>query len=224
MGGALDNAQVAVFDLATGMYKVVLRGGHHARCVPTGHLLYGANGAVRAVAFDLDRLVAIDIGLLSLDGKGQVTPLVRTTFSEGRACLSSDGRWLAYQSNESGQDQIYVQPFPELGSGRWQVSPTGGTEPAWARNGRELFYLDASGALVTVPIQTQPAFSAGNPAKLFEAPYVAVSGTRRYDVTADGQRFLFIKNATEGSDPSAPPSLVVVQNWTEELKRLVPVN
>ena len=100
----------------------------------------------------------------------------------------------------------------------------GGTEPAWARNGGGLFYLDGAGALVTVPVQMQPVFSVGNPTKLFDAPYLAVTGTRRYDVTADGQRFLFIKNAAEASDTSAPPSLVVVQNWTDELKRLVPGN
>lgn len=113
-----------------------------------------------------------DIGLLSMESTGEVTPLVRTTFTEGRAYLSPDGRWLAYQSNESGQNQIYVQPFPELDSGRWQVSPAGGAEPAWARNGRELFYLDGAGGLMTVPIQTQPAFSAGNPTKLFDAPFL----------------------------------------------------
>jgi hypothetical protein len=104
------------------------------------------------------------------------------------------------------------------------VSPTGVTDPAWSRNGRELFYLDGEGALVTVSIQTQPTFSAGRPTKLFDAPYFAVTGTRRYDVTADGQRFLFIKNNADRSALSATPSLVVIQNWKEELKRLVPRN
>jgi serine/threonine-protein kinase len=163
-----------------------------------------------------------DIKLLAMDGTRDVTPLVHTVFNEGRAYLSPDGRWLAYQSDESGQDEIYVQPFPDLGAGRWQVSPAGGAEPAWARNGRELFYLDGEGALVAVPIQTQPGFSAGNPTKLFDAPYFPVSGTRRYDVTADGQRFLFIKYDADQSDLSSRSSLVVIQNWQEELKRLVP--
>jgi Tol biopolymer transport system component len=165
-----------------------------------------------------------DIKLLMLNDKREVTPLVHTMFNEARAYLSPDGRWLAYQSDESNQNQIYVQPFPKIGDGRWQVSPTGGTEPAWSRDGHELFYLDPEGALVTVRINTQPTFSTGKPTKLFDAPYFAVSGTRRYDVTADGQRFLFIKNIADRSAPSGAPGLVVVQNWFEELKRLVPTS
>lgn len=166
-----------------------------------------------------------DIGLLPLDGKGEVTPLVRTMFTERSAEVSPDGRWLAYQSNESGQDQIYVRPFPDVGGGRWQVSPGGGTKPVWARNGRELFYLDVAGALVTVPIRTEPAFTAGDPSKLFDARYRSAISSRSYDVTPDGRRFLFIKNAAGPAAATSPaPSLVVVQNWDQELKRLVPVN
>ncbi len=383
----LENSQVAVFDFATGTYKVVLRGGHDAHYLATGHLVYGAAGTLRAVPFNLDRLevtgtpvpvlegvqtaasgavdaaiaangtlvyvpgralpaalrslvwvtregreepipaplrahftlrlspdgsrAAIDIrdqendvwvwdfprrtltrltfapeveffpiwtpdarrvvftrggelfargadgtgveeklsstqanamsfspdgkqlivtyqndvGVVRLGGKGDITPLVRSMFAEGLGELSPDGQWLAYQSNESGQDQIYVHPFPNVGGGRWQISPSGGTKPVWARNGRELFYLESGGALVTVSIQTQPSFSAGNPNKLFDAPYFSAVNMRSYDATPDGRRFLFIKDTAGAAATDAPsPSIVVVQNWTEELKRLVPVN
>jgi serine/threonine-protein kinase len=161
-----------------------------------------------------------DIGVVTLKTDTKPRPLIHTMFDEGRAYVSPDGRWLAYQSNESGEDQIYVQPFPQLSGGRWQVSPAGGIEPAWARNGRELFYIDGTGSLVAVPVQTEPTFTTGNPKKLFDAPYVGVSGTRRYDVTADGQRFLFIKGPSDASGGAASSTLVVVQQWAEELKRL----
>jgi serine/threonine-protein kinase len=165
-----------------------------------------------------------DIRLLPLDGKSEATPLVQTNFSEGLAEISSDGRWLAYQSNESGQNQVYVRPFPDVNSGRWQVSPAGGTHPAWARSGRELFYRDAAGALTTVPIQTTPAFRAGNPTRLFDTKYHSAVNMRSYDVTPDGRRFLMIKDlpATEQTKDTTPASIVVVLNWLEELKARVP--
>jgi serine/threonine-protein kinase len=161
-----------------------------------------------------------DIELLTIDGNKIVTPLIHTMFSEQRADLSPDGKWIAYQSNESGQFQVYVQPFPRLSDGRWQVSTSGGIDPVWSRAGGELFYLDGSGALVTVPVHTQPTFAAGTATKLFDAPYFEVSGTRRYDVSADGQRFLFVKDPNDTS--GASHSFVLVQNWLDELKRLVP--
>ncbi|HET9362790.1 MAG TPA: hypothetical protein VFO58_23735, partial [Vicinamibacterales bacterium] len=126
------------------------------------------------------------------------------------------------QSNESGQDQIYVRPFPDVhGGGPWQVSSGGGTKPVWSRSGRELFFLDNNGAMTAAPVQTSPAFSAGNGVRLFDAPYVSAVQARSYDVSRDGQRFLMIKDAPATSqNPNATPaSIVVVLNWTEELKK-----
>jgi serine/threonine-protein kinase len=159
-----------------------------------------------------------------MDGKGQIAPLVQTMFTEGLGEISPDGRWLAYQSNESGQNQVYVRPFPDVNSGRWQVSPAGGTKPVWARSGRELFYLDDAAGLTTVPIQTTPAFSAGNPTKLFDTRYHSAAQARSYDVSPDGQRFLVIKDMPTGNQTAsaASPSMVVVLNWSEELKARLP--
>ena len=121
---------------------------------------------------------------------------------------------------------IYVRPFPDVNGGRWQVSSNGGTHPAWARTGRELFYLDGAGALTAVPIQTTPVFSAGDSRKLFEARYFSAVQGRSYDISPDGQRFLFIKDVPAANQATdyAPPNIVVVLNWFEELKRLVPAN
>jgi eukaryotic-like serine/threonine-protein kinase len=153
-----------------------------------------------------------------------VTPLVQTPFSERNGEVSPDGRWLAYDANDSGGFEIYVRPFPDVTKGVSQVSTDGGTRPLWARNGRELFYLSATGAVMRVGLAGGPTWSATAPTKLFEGRYgpPAYHSGRTYDVSPDGRRFLMIKNSAV-SDPNATPaSMVVVLNWSEELKQRVP--
>jgi serine/threonine protein kinase/Tol biopolymer transport system component len=152
-------------------------------------------------------------------GLSRVEPLIQTPFIERNAEVSPDGHFLAYESNESGRNEIYVRPFPEVERGRWQVSTGGGTQAAWARNGRELFYLDGSNRLTAVPVQTTGAtFSAGNPIRLFDRAYTTPVGFRTYDVSPDGQRFLMIKE----DQNATTPGMVVVEHWSEELKARVP--
>jgi eukaryotic-like serine/threonine-protein kinase len=194
---------------------------------------YSASPDGRSVAFQENMpKTGLDISLLVLDSKPRIEPLIQTQFAESNGEISPDGHWIAYQSNESGREEIYVRPFPKVDDGRWQVSISGGTRPAWARNGRELLYLDEDNLLTAVTVKTTPTFSASNPAPLLKTAYFsgfggggqAVAG-RTYDVSPDGQRFLMIKEA--GKDASTKDqvqvSLVVVQNWFEELKRLVPI-
>ena len=148
----------------------------------------------------------------------QAEPLIQTTFAEFNAEISPNGRYLAYQSNESGQFQVYVRPYPTVNDGRWQISTAGGTRPVWSRDGRELFFLDSGNTLTSVPVQTGGStFVAGNPAKVFEAKYAVPLNFRTYDVAPDGRRFLMIK---EGSSDEKTPTatLVVVEHWFEELK------
>ena len=395
--GGLDNAQIAVLDLETGTSKVLVRGGNHAHYVPTGHLVYGAGGTLRAVAFDLDRREvvgtpvpvleevvttaagAVDVAVAAngtmvyvrgrgvagaarslvwvdrmgreeplpapvrayqyprispdgtrvaldvrdqeqdiwiwdftrqtltrftfdpagdsypvwspdsrrlifasaragtaanlfwqaADGTGAVErltespneqgsnamtpdgtrvifrettatghdvmlvplqsprhpqPLVQTMFQELNAEIASDGRWMAYESNESGREEIYVRPFPDVGSGRWQVSTGGGRMPLWSRNGQELLYLTPDGVLMGVKVEPGPLWRSGTPARVLQGLYFyAGPGLgRSFDIAPDGRHFLMIKQG--GSDDAAPQNLVVVQNWFEELKRLVPRN
>ncbi|MBI3049747.1 MAG: serine/threonine-protein kinase [Acidobacteria bacterium] len=166
---------------------------------------------------------ASDIGVLTLEGERRTTPLMQTASAEWNPDISPNGRWIGYQSNDSGRDEIYVRPFPNVDAGRWQVSTGGGTRPLWARNGRELFYLVGQGRVMAVPIQPGPTFVFGNPQVIVDGPYLAPEPGRTYDVSPDGKRFLMIKES--GVDQgSAPREIVVVLNWTEELKRLVPVN
>ena len=151
-------------------------------------------------------------------------PLLATAFSEDNAEVSPDGRWLAYQSNESGQNQIYVRSFPDPDRFRMPVTTAGGRAPAWSRNGRELFYLDGSNMLTSVPVTPGDTLSAGKPAQLLRKTYFAGFGNRPYDVSADGRRFLMIKQPEAAEASVQEGNLIVVLNWQEELKRLVPVN
>jgi serine/threonine-protein kinase len=400
--GGLANSQVAVLDLTTGKYKTVLRGGHHAHYVPTGHLVYGASGTLRAVPFDLARLevsgppvpildnvattfeggidvaitpsgtlvyvpgsgaigparslvwvdrmgreeplraplraynylrlspdgtrVALDIrdqdqdvwiwdiarrtmtrltfdpaldlfpvwtpdsrrilfsstrsgpadiywqsadgtgmadrltqsanqqipASTSPDGKGIVVlevaaqtgrdliwlplaagaaerssshPLIRTMFAEANGEISPDGHWLAYQSNEPGRNEIYVQPFPDVTAGRWQVSSGGGATPVWARTGQELFYRSLDGAVMAVRVEPGPGWRSGPPTQIVPPRYFDLPGafSRTFDVAPDGRRFVMIKEGA-GDAAATPQNLVVVQHWFEDLKRLVPTN
>jgi serine/threonine-protein kinase len=170
-------------------------------------------------------LLTVDGFTPHVAGAGQAQPLLQLPFaSVMNGEISPDGHWLAYQSNESNQDEIYVRPFPSVGDGRWPISTGGGIQPLWARNGRELFYRHGN-SLLSVPVETTTTFRAGTPTTVFEGPYfsppVGLAG-RTYDVSRDGQRFLMIKDAPAGDPNAAAATIVVVLNWTEELKRLVP--
>ena len=165
-----------------------------------------------------------DVMVLALEGERRVRPLVRTSFNELNGEISPDGHWMAYQSNDSGQDEIYVRAFPDADRGRSQISTEGGTRPLWARSGKELFYLGPSGAMMRAPVEGGSTFRAGNPTRLFEGPYTLATApsSRTYDISPDGQRFLMIKAVGASDKTSAPTNLIVVEHWFEELKRLVP--
>jgi serine/threonine-protein kinase len=149
---------------------------------------------------------------------------VQTPFSERNGEVSPDGQWLAYEANDSGRYEIYVRPFPDVTRGLWQVSTEGGTRPLWARGGQELFYLAPTGALMRVGVEPMPTWAATAPTKLFEGRYgpAAYHYGRTYDVSPDGRRFLMIKDSGASGPNATPASMVVVLNWQEELKRLVP--
>ncbi len=125
---------------------------------------------------------------------------------------------------------MYVRRFPNAASsGQWQVSVSGGAEPLWGPEGREIYYRDPANLLMSVPIQTEPTFLAGRPEPLFELPRWDYGPVRRpsYDVSRDGQRFLTMKNPEgRASDyyTDQETTLVVVNNWFEELRRLAPAN
>jgi len=170
-----------------------------------------------------------DVMLLRLTGNGKATPLVQTPSVERNGEVSPDGRWLAYEANDSGRFEIYVRPFPEVSGGRWQVSTGGGTRPLWARSGQELFYMAPAGGIMRLEVSRQSTWTGTTPAEVV-APRYYVGSTnilgRTYDVSPDAQRFLMIKPADKAADEATtlPANLVVVRNWQEELKGLLPKN
>jgi serine/threonine-protein kinase len=149
-------------------------------------------------------------------GDTTTVPLVATPFTELNPTISPDGRWLAYVSNESGANEVYVRPFPETRAGRWQVSVNGGTQPLWSDDGRRLYYLDADRRLIASAIATTGTFAVAARRALFDASgFTTEAYQHSYDVAPDG-RFLFL--ATLGAtDASAPSRVVWADNWLRGL-------
>jgi len=163
-----------------------------------------------------------DIWILPIEGERKPQPFLQSPFDESAAVFSPDGRWLAYQSNESGRLEIYVQTFPDP-AGKWQISTEGGREPVWARSGQQLFYRNDSNQTMAVEIVTEPTFTSRRPRLLLEEQYAPLPiPSATYDVAADG-RFIVAERAGL-SDGSARTQIHLVLNWFEELKRLVPTN
>jgi serine/threonine protein kinase/dipeptidyl aminopeptidase/acylaminoacyl peptidase len=175
---------------------------------------------------NVDGGTGYDIGTLSMKGNHEWKPLLNQKYAEFQPKISPDGKWMAYASNESGQLEIYVRPFPEVNKGRWQVSTNGGNTPLWSPNGRELFYLKEDAAMA-VSVETEPIFKAGKPETLFRGTYVRFSTSERqpWDISPDGKRFLMIKppGSTGAATTAAGPRRInIVVNWFEELKQRVP--
>ena len=159
-----------------------------------------------------------DIYTLPLDGSGPAEPLIQTEFFEAPAAFSPDGRWLAYGSNETEQQEVFVQSYPDPAA-KWQISNQGGGGPRWSPKGDKLFYKNGAG-MFAVSIETEPDFKPGRPQLLFENPVVESSSALSYDVSTDGQRFLM--PGLPEADLTEVRQLIVVQNWFEELSRLAP--
>ena len=165
---------------------------------------------------------AVGIYAISLDGSAKTQSFLQSTFNQSQAQFSPDGHWVAYQSNESGRDEIYVQPYPKPG-GKWLISANGGSYPLWAHSGREIFYR-SDDKMMVAPVETQPTFKAGTPRMLFRNGDYLIGGflglgLGNYDVASDGQHFLMIK---EKEAPASSKELSIVLHWTDELKRLAP--
>ena len=175
---------------------------------------------------NVDPQTNVDIWIAPTTGDRTPSVFLKTPFREGYGMFSPDGRWVAYQSNESGRPEIYVRPFvPPSESvsaaqavGQWQISAGGGIHPVWRHDGKELFYLNPAGEMMAAPVAiTESAVRPGAPVMLF--PTRVVGGgidavqARQYDVAPDG-RFL-INTVVEGA--AAP--ITIIQNWTPEAKK-----
>ena len=160
-----------------------------------------------------------DIWLMDLeDGENAVQPLVVTQANERSAAFSPDVRWIAYVSDESGRDEVYVMPAPPTTGPSFSVSVSGGREPIWSADGTELFYRRGD-QMISVPFTADEEFVPGEEEVLFTGNFAVEAGGRNqlYGVTPDGQRFIMIAPQTEAARVN------VVLNWFEELNELVPV-
>ncbi len=167
-------------------------------------------------------LTSFDLWMLPLTGDRMPTPMLHTQFIESRGQISPNGKWLAYQSNETGRTEVYVQGFPS-GTGKWQVSANGGQSARWRRDGRELFYMNVPGGmLVAMDVKADAStFEMGTPRELFNTglsqPAAHLGRYHPYAVSPDGQRFLIPRPTSTFTETTSP--IVVVLNWADGIKR-----
>ena len=154
-----------------------------------------------------------------LTGDREPVPLVASEFTELHPTISPDGRWLAYTSAESGIPEIYVRPFPETGSRRYQVSNGGGSEPVWSFTGEELFFLDQDFVVMATAVRAGPVFQAATPRPLFSALGLEIDGFHQSFVALpDGSGFLFLSTRALAGTGGAP-QIVWLEGWPEEFDR-----
>jgi hypothetical protein len=200
-------------------YRVAIAGGQPERVMEVKNLFalddWSADGRWLLYHFATSTLPpAIQaIRLDQLDAP-PLTVATALTGTVDQAMMSADGRWVAYNSTESGRSEVFVVPFPPTGD-RWQVSINGGAQPNWRQDGRELFYLALDGTVMAAPIRTTPAFDAGQAVALFRLPVPTISfSLEQYAAAPDGTRFLY---PAASGDLSAPP-LTVLANWQSLLQ------
>jgi serine/threonine-protein kinase len=173
----------------------------------------------KLLAFVLSVSGGVELWTVPLQGRATPTRYLANGFNLAHPVLSPDGRWMAYDSDESGRVEVYVQSFPDPNLKRWKVSPANGSEPMWTRGGRELVYR--SGDSVMAVSFDPRSGESGRPAALFAGPYPDNPGwtrPRSYDVSRDGERFLMTKLPPQQSRPR----ISVVLNWFDELRAKVP--
>ena len=212
--GRVDGTWYIAMELVDGAsLRAQLAGTSDLNQLPTS---WSPDGRMLAfTATDADPKNLQDIWALSLEDPSTPRPVIRAPNSQLGARISPDGHWLAYVDFESGQSEVYVTRFPE-GTGRSQLSAGGGTQPVWARSGRELFYRNGT-RLMAVPIEIGARLTAGKPVLLFEGRYlVGFAGYPTHDVSITGDRFVMIQ--TEDEDV-ATNQINVVLGWAEELTR-----
>jgi eukaryotic-like serine/threonine-protein kinase len=231
-----DGKRIAFLSNRDGAYKVYLKAadgtGKDEVLDSAAHTpaSWSSDGKTLILATGGQGPSGADILALSMEGDRKVKSLLKEKYNETQPQISPDGRWIAYTSDESGQPEIYVRPFPDADGGRWQVSTSGGDSVLWSKNGRELFYHSGD-AVMSVSVKTEPTFSYETPKRLFRGTYIFPIGNDiarsvclyPWDIHPDGNRFLMIKPPADTTSPEAVPRKInLVLNWFEELKQRAP--
>jgi Tol biopolymer transport system component len=226
IGAELDprfsgDGQAVLFDRRS-IFRVTLQGGNEVRVLqaPPGPAQGGPSATYFVNAWSRDGRFALyspdpnSLWAVPVSGDGPSRPVVESSGTVDQGRFSPDGRSVAFNGDETGRMEVFVVPFPPTGE-RWQVSTAGGVQPLWRGDGRELFYLDLRGALMSVDVDTTRTFSSGNPRVLFRTSLEDPSSmSEDYGATADGQRFLFRMPAAD----DRPPELKLVLGWTALLE------
>lgn len=163
-----------------------------------------------------------DLWSFSMADGANPEPFLVTPFIESQAALSPNGKWLAYSSDESGRREIHLRPFPKA-PGKWQISTSGGKDPVWSSDGKELFFWnDSEMMVVTVDTEARTPV-VDQPTRLFEFPAVVSSfpGMGVYDISPDGERFVVIKDEAAGEQPDSS-HLRFILHWFDEIDSKVP--
>jgi hypothetical protein len=166
-----------------------------------------------------------DIYAVRLGQESRATPLLAEEFGERSPALSPDGSWLAYTSNETGDYEVYLRPFPDVDSRRWQISTGGGVQPVWSKDGRELFYIDPDRRMVAARVQASGGFDVEDRTVLFQVPEQMVGAdlpqSGKYDVSPDGRRFIMARAVADVDSASFSDDWILVNGFLEELVRAV---
>lgn len=204
------------FSASTDLYRKPLGSNNSEELLVHG----GTNGAPREISQDgkwllygnLSPTTGRDLWLLPLQGDRKPVPFLQSRFNEYFGSFSPDAKWIAYESDESGRAEIYVQAVP-AGGAKYQISTDGGTVPVWRRDGKEIYYRSPEGKLMAAPVRIGTTIEAGTPQSLF-----ALRGAQGFTPSGDGQRFLVVE-AAGGEEAATVPPVTVVLNWQAELKK-----
>jgi serine/threonine-protein kinase len=205
-----------------GVYGIAADGSGGERTLaridrPIQEVTWSPDGTWLVVRTDNGTAGAGDLVGVRTSGDTTPVPLVASKFTEMHPALSPDGRWLAYISDESGGNEVYVRPFPETTQGRWQVSNGGGTSPAWSPDGRELFFIDNANRMVAADLRTSAGFEVTGLRPLFEIRgYNLDVFHQSFAVTADGKSFILLRQQSSGAT-GAKPTIIQVQHWFADL-------
>ena len=177
--------------------------------------------------------LGLDIGMLTMEGNRELKEILHEKYFEAEPQISPDGRYVAYQSNASDKGEIFVNSFPDVTKGKWQVSNSGGNSPLWSPDRKEIFYRNGD-AIISVKAELEPSFKYENPKILFQRKYLTDrfifqnTSFSPWDIHPNGKKFLLIKppdapkSKTEEGTAAPQQKIIVVLNWFEELKKLVP--
>lgn len=217
-----DDSRLVFFSNPSGhfdLYEKLLRGGPEEPLVRTDMEKYASDWSPdgRYILYgNINPNTNSDVWVLPASGDRKPFPYLQTVSSEGYAVFSPDGKWVAYQSDESGKAEVYVERFPRpegASAKRWQISVAGGGLPKWRRDGKELYYISAEGRLMAAAVKESETFQADPPRVLFQSLLVPKTWNL-FDVTPDGERFL----VNTPMDWASTSPITVVANWTADLK------